>query len=684
MGKRTMFLLLILSVLCGSSIQLKAKFTLDEFFNSTSFPSLSLSPDGRYVLVHSQRPAWNSSTYANSLWLYSTSDKQEPEKTLITDQLSEIVPPRWSPSGEWFLYFVNDTKTMEAKNDKKAYQVQLHNVVSDDVLTVDIGKEAPSAITWSNQDTTLYFATAAPKPAVEDDEWKDVIRYRQSKADGETNIRRLSIRKNKRQVSVDITDVHRVPFLIGELLYSPAVERLVFTSVSALVERISVFELYSIDLYQNSSLTRLTDNEALEGNIQLSDDGRQVFFQTAPLTVNLNTSSFTQNRLFSIDLADGYIERWAKDFDGSIERYVLRSEGGVYILGQAGINVQVYIQQTPTRATVKQAGWNGSYQSLSSSRLNRQSSLAFIHSSFESPEEIYFVRRIEQLPVAQAITNANRLFTERCLPQSTAYQWKNTGDGLTIEGILHYPPGKFGQKQLPLLVLIHGGPSSANLNQFRADWYDWAPMAATEGWLVFEPNYRGSSGYGDAFTNAVRFGIVSGPGKDILDGVDRLIADGIADRNQLTIGGFSYGGFLTNWLITQTTRFNAAVSGAGAADQLSSWGLMDIPVFIVDLLGGFPWDIPQRYLNESAIFQLDKAFTPTHLVTGANDVRVPASQSYILERGLQYLGIPSQLLVFPNAGHSLQDNPWHGKIKVREELKWLEKYGHAAFKRTTN
>lgn len=679
MSDRTVLLLLILTVFYCSSIESKPKFTFDEFFNSTYFPSVGLSPDGRYILVHSRRPAWNNNTFENSLWLYST-DKQKQEKTLITNQFSELLKPKWSPSGEWFLYSLAD-----GKNGNKTYEVQLHNVLSDDVLVVDIGEERPTAIIWSNRDTTLYFATVPVKSTAEDDEWKDVIRYRQSKSNDQTNLHRLDIRKNKRQISVEITDIQSVPFLVGELLYSSATKQLIFSSVSALVERISVFELYSIDLRQSpSALKRLTDNDAIEQNIQLSDDGQQVFFQTYPLSLNLNTSSVTQPRLLSVDLADGHIERWAKDFDGSIAGYTLRSEGGVFILGQSGINVQIYIQQTASRSMVKQTGWNGSYQALSASRLNRRSSLVFTHSSFDRPEEIYFVPRLDQLPNAERVTNVNDLFNKRCLPQATTYQWRNKDDQRTIEGILHYPPGKFGQKKLPLLVLIHGGPSDASLNRFHANWYELAPMAATEGWLVFEPNYRGSIGYGDAFTNEVRFEVVSRPGKDILDGVDCLIADGIADPTQLTIGGFSYGGYLTNWLITQTTRFNAAVSGAGAVDQLSSWGLMDVPAYIVDLLGGFPWDVPQRYLNESAIFQLDKAFTPTHLVTGAEDIRVPASQSYILERGLQYLGIPSQLLVFPKAGHSLRDNPWHGKIKVREELKWLEKYGHTSFQRTSN
>jgi dipeptidyl aminopeptidase/acylaminoacyl peptidase len=609
------------------------------------------------------------------LWLYKT-DKQQRQK-LITKNLSEIVKPKWSPSGKFIVFTIDQTRETNAKNNQDQYQIQLYDIASDNLLSIEIGDEPPTDITWSNHDASLYFTTIASKDIAGDIEWKDVIRYRQSKSNDRSNIYRLDIIRKKRRVFVEITHMHSLDFIVGQLLFSCTNQKFIVASVSAIVEDLSLLEIYSIDVHNSSSLTRLTNNEGIEQNLQLSKDGRHVFFQLYPLSSRTDEFTNTQERLYSVDLVNGHIERWGKYFNGNIVSYAIRSEGGVYILGQTGINVQIYIQESPWQYSILQSGWNGTYQSLSASLSNRHSSIAFTHSSFEQPEEIYFVDHINDIFCATAITHVNQYLTQRNLPQATAYQWINNDDNRTIEGILHYPPGQFEGKKLPLLVLIHGGPSSASLNLFHANWLTWAPLAATEGWLVFEPNYRGSTGYGDAFINEVRFQVLSRPGKDILDGVDRLIADGIADPTRLAIGGYSYGGFLTNWLITQTTRFNAAVSGAGLIEQVSSWGLTDIPAYFKGLIGGFPWDIPQRYQDESAIYQLDKVRTPTHLVTGENDIRVPVAQSYILERGLHSLGIPVQLLLFPKEGHSLRINPWHGKIKVREELKWLEKYGHA-------
>jgi dipeptidyl aminopeptidase/acylaminoacyl peptidase len=233
-----------------------------------------------------------------------------------------------------------------------------------------------------------------------------------------------------------------------------------------------------------------------------------------------------------------------------------------------------------------------------------------------------------------------------------------------------------GEKRLRMLTLIHGGPAEANGDSFEADWYDWANLAAANGWLVFRPNYRGSSGYGDDFMLQIAPHLVSRPGKDILEAIDALVKDGIADPDHLTIGGYSYGGYMTNWLITQTTRFKAAVTGAGAVEHAANWGNDDTGYDDVWYLGGaLPWQNPGIYQSEAALFQMNKVTTPTHIVGGNADVRVSYLEDVLLERALQELNVPHSLLVFPGEGHSLDKNPWHGYIKVREELQWLEKYG---------
>ena len=676
-----LYSLLMFQFLCFLLVEAQQNFTFDEFFNSSYFPSLSLSPNGQYVIVHRRRPEWESNSYENSLWLYET---QGQGKTLITRKLSEVIKPTWSPSGNWIALLVDESAAQHTPDDRSKntdHRLHLYSILTNELLSVSIGNQLPTAIAWSHNDSSLYFTTVATQSVDEEGdlnetEWKDVIRYRRRKPSDNSMIYQIEIRQRNRQISGTVNTIAFVNFSIGELLFVPSEQKLVFASRANGFEDLALLELYSIELRNISALVRLTHYEGIEQNLQLSPDGKSVLFHVYPLTSNSGEFEHTQQRLYSVDLTNGQVERYAKDFDGNIVGYAVRSEGGVYILGQLGINVQIYIQESPSDCTILQSGWDGSYEKVSSSSSKERSSTAFLHSSFERPEELYFAARTDQLESAKMITNENQLFTQRNLPKAKVFQWVNGDDHRTIEGILHYPPGKYEQRNLPLFVFIHGGPADASLNLFHANWLTWAPMAATEGWLVFEPNYRGSIGYGDDFVSEIRFELLTRPGRDILAGVDRLVTDGIADPNRLTIGGFSYGGYLTNWLITQTTRFNAAVSGAGAVDQGSSWGRTDMPSYQSGLIGGNPWEIPQRYLNESAIYHLGNVCTPTHIVSGANDIRVPIEQSYILERGLYYLGVPGQLLLFPNEAHSLRGNPWHGKIKVREELKWLHKHGH--------
>ncbi|CAF2172748.1 unnamed protein product [Rotaria magnacalcarata] len=335
-----------------------------------------------------------------------------------------------------------------------------------------------------------------------------------------------------------------------------------------------------------------------------------------------------------------------KDFAGNIRESATRPDGGVYILGQVGTNVQIYTQQSSKKYTILQHGLDGICESISlSSSPHKNSTIAFVYSSYAQAKEVYVVDSIKQLESAKVITNENRLFTEHNLPRVKTFKWTSDKDDCAIEELLHYPPGKFKSTNLPLLVLIHSGPHAPNLNQFQLSTDTWGSLAATDG-------------------------------KDIHSGVHRLIQDGIVDLNRLAVVGYSYGGFLNNWLITQTTNFKAALSGSGSVDYVSALGTMKFPPLIDYLMGGFPWDTSDIYAKLSPIYQLDKVRTPTLIVTGEVGIRVPPGQNFMLERARHYLGVPVQLLIFPTERHSFRNNPWHGKIKVREELKWLNKYGH--------
>jgi dipeptidyl aminopeptidase/acylaminoacyl peptidase len=416
----------------------------------------------------------------------------------------------------------------------------------------------------------------------------------------------------------------------------------------------------------------LTNNLALENSPQWSGDGSKLYFHVGADAGTVDPPyRDVQGRLYVLDPSSGVVHRLGADFAGSFEDYTVTSDGQVIATGLKGTEQQLYV--IDAGHAVLLPGLPGTYSGVDSGL--QASGLLVKHSTLTDPTQVYLAADPARPGQAKTISSFNLLFTQRAAPEWKPYRWK-ADDGTMVEGILIYPPHRMGDKKLRMLTLIHGGPAEANGNYFGADWYEWATLAAANGWLVFRPNYRGSSGYGDEFMLQIAPHLVSRPGKDILEGVDALVKDGIADPDRLTIGGYSYGGYMTNWLITQTTEFKAAVTGAGAVEHAANWGNDDLTYDDANYLGGAtPWQNPGIYQSEAALFQMDKVKTPTHIVAGNSDVRVSYLEDVLLERALQQLQVPHSLLVFPGEGHSLEKDPWHGYIKVREELQWLEKYG---------
>jgi acylaminoacyl-peptidase len=678
----------------------KPKITLDEFFNYVEYPAIQLSPDGHAIVIETERADWEQSIFRKDLWLYRDSGQGDGTLTQLT-RSGHDTDPQWSPDGRWIAFLSErkplDSKEKDATEDNDTAQLYLISPNGGEPFPVTEGEEEVHAFAWSPDSGTLYFATRAPWTKAQKDaykkDWKDVSQYRAAER-GDTIFslqvadalsRRAAEGSKVKDDSNDDKTSDATPgsralaasaWKVQRMKVSPDGRKLAFvtTSISERQEKVEEFEILSLDLAGASPARpprQLTHNQAVEDDIDWSNDGKHIFFQVGLGSVEGKYID-TQRRLYWIDADSGAVQRWAADFGGEVSRYALKPNGGVFATGGLGTEVQMYSQSQPAGAFSLQTGWSGTYERIAVA--GHSPRIAFAYSSLQKPAEVYLAESYDQLRQARPLTAFNKLFAERDLPQGKPYRW-TADDGTRVEGMLIYPPGKFEVKNLPMFVFIHGGPAAADGNHFEADWYQWDRLAATQGWLVFEPNYRGSSSYGDKFLMQIVPEIVSRPGKDILEGVDALVKDGIADSKHLAVGGYSYGGYMTNWLITQTTRFNAAVTGAGAVEHVANWGNDDTTFDDAYFLGGLPWEAQQRYHDEAAIFQINKVRTPTHIVAGANDIRVAVSENYLLDHALHIMGVPSTLLIFPGEGHSLSKNPWHGKIKVREELKWLQKYG---------
>ena len=699
--KHLLLVAIVLGFVLLSFADGKPKLTLDEFFNSVSYSSVSLSPDGNSVVIGTERADWDQQIFRNDLWLYR--DDGKGGSLIQLTQSGHDIDPKWSPDGRWIAFRSErkaspekDSDSGDDKNKDKVddkgdlSQIYVISPAGGEAIPLTRGQEEVHTFSWSADSRTLYFATRNPWTKAQKDDykklWKDVVQYRTAER-GDT-IFALNIadaldrhaaapakEESDADKESDLTPGARAiatsPLRVDDLIASPDGSKLAFltSAINQREEKFEDYEIYALDL-ASPTPRQLTHNQAQEGGLRWANDSRHVFFS---VEVGDATGPYRdlQPHLYWVDCETGTIEQWSKDFIGPVEHYTVAADN-VLASARLGTEVSMYSVAQPVQSLHKLNGWEGTYEILSTTPHSQR--IAFVYSSLQKPAEVYLAQSPDKLDQARPITSLNHLFTERDLPQGKPYRWK-ADDGTTVEGMLIYPRGEFESKKLPMLTFIHGGPADADGNHFEADWYQWAALAATNGWLVFEPNYRGSTGYGDKFLQQIVPLIVSRPGKDILEGVDALVKDGIADPDHLAVGGYSYGGYMTNWLITQTTRFKAAVTGAGAVEHVGNWGNDDTTFDDAYFLGGRPWEAQQRYHDEAAIFQIDKVRTPTHMVAGADDIRVAVLEDYLLEHALYSLGIPNALLIFPGEGHSLAKNPWHGKIKVREELKWLQKYG---------
>ena len=476
------FLLLVCSSGCSLG---KPLLTLDEFFNYTEFASFLLSPiDGQSLLTRTRHHLWNESINEYHIHLHSLVDRS---KKLVARNASGSPELLWH--GEWIAY------PIENPDDDGQYYVQLYSTRTEQPFSIPIGKKPIHAWTWSNEETSLYFATQTTwtraREETDDDEWKDVVEYR--KQDRGDTIYRLQFNVTNR---FKINSVTNISLRVAELLCSPDGRYIVFSSEanSQRIERIDEYEIYAFDLQQTNAI-RLTNNQAIERNLKWLNGS--IFFTVTGEGSIEGDYQDSQGRLYALNIVTGGIQRWASSFSGSVKAFAFLEDGrdGVVILGQSRTEVQVYTQQTASSPLHNRSAWPGTYEMISTVSINNRSMLVFLHSSFGVPQEVYLAYGIDRLDQAQPATNENKLFIERNLPRGKTYQWLNADDGTEIEGILLYPPDRFEDKNLPLLVLIHGGPYNyPDLNLFHADWYECAVMMATDGWLVFQPNYRGSGG----------------------------------------------------------------------------------------------------------------------------------------------------------------------------------------------
>ena len=289
-------------------------------------------------------------------------------------------------------------------------------------------------------------------------------------------------------------------------------------------------------------------------------------------------------------------------------------------------------------------------------------SVAFIRSSFDRAPEVW----AGPLDSLRQITHLNDTL-KPSWGKAEDISWKN--DAFNVQGWLLYPANYDPAKKYPLITFVHGGPSSADQPRWPSASFGPAPFAA-EGYFVFMPNPRGSYGQGEKFTQANIKDFGYGDLRDIETGIDTLEARLPIDKNREGLTGWSYGGFMTMFGVTQTTRFHAAVAGAGISNWKSYYGENSIDQWMTPFFGASVYDDPAVYAKSSAIEYIKNVKTPTLVVVGDRDGECPAPQSYEFWHALRAKGVKTQLVVYPNEGHAFRD-PDHRADVLTRALDWF-------------
>ncbi len=288
--------------------------------------------------------------------------------------------------------------------------------------------------------------------------------------------------------------------------------------------------------------------------------------------------------------------------------------------------------------------------------------------SLDKPVEA-FVMALGGTPVQ--VSSANAGLELPAVAKSEVITWKGK-DGLAIEGILTYPTGYKTGSKVPLILNIHGGPSGVFAESFvgAGGLYPIATFAS-KGFAVLRPNPRGSTAYGAAFRNKVDQDWGGLDFQDIQLGVDQVISMGVADADKMCVMGWSYGGYMTAWTVTQTSRYKCAAIGAGITNHVSMYGTQDIPATYEDYFGGPPWEVPEVYKRSSPMNYIQNVKTPTLILHGENDPRVPPTQGYEFHAALKRRSVPVKMIVYPRTLHGPNEPKFTQNI-MEQHLSWAE------------
>lgn len=607
-----------------------------------------VSPDGRLVLYSVGRVDWKANAVQSDLWRIGV-DGGDPRR-MVEGPASGV---EWAPDGGSFVFLAK-------RAGDSARQIYRMPIDGGEARRLGKVRTTPSDLRWSRDGASLYFLATVPDS-------KALAKRRRDK-DDMLPFEEPQGRRQLWRMSVADCKVHRVTdgeFEVEAFDLSADGRTVLYRRApSSLLDDNPKSELWIQT--GDGEARRLTNNDYQESDPRLAPDGRHALF----LAMAENGRYGTVNpNLFVLDLADGGVSELAHGLPYEIEDAIWSSDGReIYITATTGVRRELFAVNVRTEVVRPVARGDHAVGDVSLSRDGR--TLVYLKASAVAPAEVYRLDPARPKPVQ--VTHLNDDIAQRFkLPRQEAIQW-SAPDGQALEGLVTYPLDYQPGRRYPLIVQTHGGPRSSDVFGIFA-YGRFNPLLAAKGVMTLSVNYRGGTGYGDAFLQGMNGGYFRYADKDVLSGVDTLVAKGLADPDRLGAMGWSAGGHMTNRLITVTDRFKAAASGAGAVDWPSMYLTSDNRWQREEWFVTPPYGTTARrdlYTEYSPLSQLDKVKTPTLILAGAEDERVPWTQSVMLYRALKALGVETKLYLAPREPHNFRELR-HRLFQINVQMDWF-------------
>ena len=642
--------LLIINTLVYGQVEKIPGPAFKDVLNLKSIGSPAISPDGKQILYTVRKVDWEKNRYDTEIWLY----REGTESFQLTrTKEGSSSSPAWSPNGKWISF--------AASRDKNR-QIYFISPSGGEALQFTHHKEGINSYKWSPDGK--YIAFTATEPESEESENQEKLYGRFAVEDAVfrmTHLWIIEVETNKIPAVRQLTSGN--DFTVGSFTWSPDGKNIAFDfRPDPLINSWMKTDISIIDAV-SGEISPLVAQTASDSGPQWSPDGKWILFNTKMG----DTKYYTNNEMAKIPSQGGEITVLTGAFDENLS-FIKWTAKGIYCLASQKVFRHLFLLNPGTGGAKKITNFPENIVSIDFAKDNR--TVAVYGYSRTSLPEIFRTDIDSYLP--EKITRMTKQ-VENWKTGTREIIWWDSKDGTQIEGILWKPENFDSQKKYPLLVIIHGGPSSTSRPVLVSGgvypYLQWLEKGA----LILQPNYRGSAGYGEKFRSLNVRNLGVGDMWDVESGVDFLIQTGIVDPNRVGAMGWSQGGYISAFLTTNSKKFKAISVGAGISNWVTYYVNTDIHPFTRFYLQATPWEDKNIYLKTSPMTNIQKAQTPTLIQHGEFDRRVPIPNAYELYQGLQDVGVDVKLIVYKDFGHGIS-RPKEQLAGLWHNWQWFAKY----------